>query len=181
MKFNPDRHNRKSIRLKGYNYTNNGLYFITISINSKLCLLGNIKDGKLELFESGIMIQNEWLNLEKRFENTLGNKYSWGVKLHNFIIMPNHFHGIIEIKNNNSIEAIPCGCPDIIGGFKSITTNKYIEMVYSGKAETFNKKLWQRNYYEHIIKNEERYNLIDNYIKTNVHKWNEDKFYYTEI
>jgi len=155
------------------------------------------------------MIEKEWLNLENQFNN---------IKLHNFVVMPNHFHWIIEIKNNDVVGAIPCVCPEnrvnnlnnnvnnlndrvntrftptggkfnynknsiswIIQAFKSITTNKYIKMVYNWKAETFYKKLWQTNFYENIIRDERWYDLIYEYIENNVLKWNEDKFYYTEI
>lgn len=89
MKFNSDRHKKKSIRLKNHNYSENGLYFITISIKDKLCLFGEIKNDENILFDSGKMIKRLWLNLEKEFEN---------IKLHNFVVMPNHFHWIIENK-----------------------------------------------------------------------------------
>ena len=89
MNYNPDIHKRKSLRLKEYDYSREWIYFITISIQSQLCLLWEIKCWNLILFDSWEMIKNEWLNLENRFKN---------IKLHNFVIMPNHFHWIIEIK-----------------------------------------------------------------------------------
>jgi REP element-mobilizing transposase RayT len=70
---------------------------------------------------------------------------------------------------------------NIIWAFKSETTNAYIKLVYQSKANSFNKKLWQRNFYEHIIRNEKEYFKIVEYIENNVEKWEEDKFYYTEI
>ncbi|MFK7779834.1 MAG: transposase [Candidatus Gracilibacteria bacterium] len=204
MKFNPDIHKRKSIRLKDHDYSGEGLYFITISIKDKLCLFGEIRNDVLELFDSGKMIEKYWLELENKFDN---------VKLHDFVVMPNHFHGVIEIKSNNDCNkcrGIPCVCHDVnvdnnkrvntrftpTGGkfkycknsisgiiqyFKSITTNNYIQNVYNNNRPSFNKKLWQRNFYEHIIRNEESYLKIIDYINTNPQKWNEDKFYYTEI
>ena len=188
MKFNPDIHHRKSIRLKNYEYFNNWLYFITIAIQNKLCLFWNIENSRIKLFESWKMIEKEWLNLEKRFNN---------IKLHNFVVMPNHFHLIIEIENNvnnlnNRVNTrfTPTGWKFnynknsiswIVQAFKSITTNKYIKMVHNWKAETFYKKLWQTNFYENIIRDEKWYNLIYEYIENNVLKWDEDKFYYTEL
>ncbi len=164
MKFDPNKHHRKSIRLKDYDYTSEGLYFITICVQNRLCILWEIISWKLQLFESWLIVQDEWNKLEKRFEN---------IKLHNFIVMPNHFHGIIEIVDKN----IDTRIWDIVGWFKSITTNKYIKMVNVWKAKAFPKRLWQRNYYEHIIRNQESYNNIDQYISMNVEKWSEDTFH----
>ncbi len=164
MKFNPNKHHRKSIRLKEYDYTNEWLYFITICVQNRLCILWEITAWKQQLFESWLMVQNEWNKLEQRFED---------IKLHNAVVMPNHFHGIIEIVD----KSIDTKVWDIIGWFKSITTNQYIKMVNEGKAEPFPKRLWQRNYYEHIIRNQESYNNIDQYISMNVERWDEDTFH----
>lgn len=200
--------NRQSIRLKNFDYSSEWLYFITISAHNKLCLFWEILDWNFKIFDSWKMIKNEWLNLEQKYEN---------IKLHNFVVMPNHFHWIIEIigENDNcdkneifltgthkghpyiikkqNVGAIPCGCPendlsknkitiwDIIWRFKSITTNEYIKNVKNNNWIAFNKILWQRNYYEHIIRNEESYNKIVEYIENNPKKWDEDKFYYKEI
>lgn len=156
------------------------------------------------IFDSWKMIVNEWKELENKYKN---------IKLHDFVVMPNHFHGIIEILDNDCelhrtrqarhpyvkncenvlVGAIPCGCPkndfpknqntiwNIIWWFKSITTNEYIKNVENNNWIAFNKKLWQRNYYEHIIRNQESYNKIVEYIQNNPQKWDEDKFYYTEF
>lgn len=196
--------NRKSIRLKNFDYSSEWLYFITISAHNKLCLFWEILDWNFKIFDSWKMIKNEWLNLEQKYEN---------IKLHNFVVMPNHFHWIIEIigENNNCdiCRGRPCVCPNntntlervntrftptgwqfnynkksisaIIQRFKSITTNEYIKNVRNNNWIAFNKILWQRNYYEHIIRNEESYNKIVEYIENNPKKWDEDKFYYTEI
>ena len=210
MKFDRNIHKRKSIRLKKYDYSSEWLYFVTISIKDKLCLLWNISDSNLELFESWKMIEKYWLDLENKFNN---------IKLHNYIVIPNHFHGIIEIKEKNkncdckkqgnhkgypydkfqNVGAMPCACPNseinrnnknrkyqntiwnIIGWFKSITTNEYIKNVKNNNWLPFNKKLWQRNYYEHIIRNEKSYLQIIEYIENNHLKWDEDRFYYIEI
>jgi len=207
MKLNQDINKRKSIRSKGYDYSREWLYFITIWIKDRLCLFWKIKDNNLKLFDSWIMIERYWLELENKFEN---------VKLHNFIVMPNHFHGVIELKNYNKMycRGEPCVRPKnndwnnfdtnigvntrftptggkfeynknwipwIIQYFKSVTTNAYIKNVHKNKWLPFNKKLWQRNYYEHIIKNEKAFSNIINYINNNPLKWNEDKFYYISI
>ena len=87
MVSNPDIHHRRSIRLKGYDYSQAGLYFITICTQNRLCLFGEIENGEMILNNAGIMIEHQWQELIYHFDN---------IKLHEFIVMPNHFHGIIE-------------------------------------------------------------------------------------
>ena len=87
MVSNPDIHHRRSIRLKGYDYSQAGLYFITICTQNRLCLFGEIENGEMILNDPGIMIEHQWQELIYCFDN---------IKLHEFIVMPNHFHGIIE-------------------------------------------------------------------------------------
>jgi len=200
MKYNPNKHKRKSIRLKGYDYSQAGLYFITICVQNRACLLGNIIDGKMNLNDAGVMVENEWLALVKRFSN---------IKLHEYIVMPNHFHAILEITDdpvgatlvvapNNAVDQQLRGYPswvpqrrpqrisqsvmankktlgNMVGAFQSITTNEYIREVKNNNWQRFDKKLWQRNYWEHIIKNESDYNRIANYIIENPVKWERDK------
>lgn len=186
MKFNPDIHKRETRRLKNYDYSSEWLYFLTIAIKDKLCLFGEIKNNRINLFESGKMIKKLWLELEEDFEN---------IKLYDFIVMPNHFHWIIEIIKNETDNRVntrftPTGgefhynknsISSIIQAFKSKTTNKYIKLVYENKTNPFYKKLWQKDFYEHIIRNEKSYLKILEYIINNPVKWEEDKFYYTEI
>ena len=191
MKFNPDVHNRKSLRLEKYDYSSEWLYFLTISIKDKLCLFWEIKNDKIEIFDAWKMVEKYWLELENDFKN---------IVLHDYVIMPNHFHWIIEIKyndekwieNNKRVNTrfTPTGgkflynknsISSIIQAFKSKTTHQYIQWVYDNNWNIFNKKLWQKDFYEHIIRNEESYLKITEYINNNVLKWEEDKFYYTEV
>ncbi|HHB79547.1 MAG TPA: transposase [Saprospiraceae bacterium] len=163
MKYNPKKHHRRSIRLKGYDYSKAGLYFITICAEGRKCLLGKVVDGKMYLNPAGKMIEEEWLKLVQRFPN---------VKLHDYVVMPNHFHAILEI-NTSSGKTLG----DMMKAFKSITTVKYIEGVKKKNWPRFNGRLWQRNYWEHIIKTERAYQNISNYIIKNPEKWNTDKFH----
>ena len=87
MKYNPDIHHRRSIRLKGYDYSQAGLYFVTICTQNQLCLFGEIKNDEIISNDAGKMVEHQWQNLICRFDN---------IKLHKFIVMPNHFHGIVE-------------------------------------------------------------------------------------
>ncbi|MBP6447981.1 MAG: hypothetical protein KA341_14345 [Saprospiraceae bacterium] len=201
MKYNPEIHKRKSIRLKGYDYSQAGLYFITICVQNRECLFGNIENGEMILNDAGKIIDTEWLNLKNRFPN---------IEFHEYIAMPNHFHGILEIvgatlvvaqneinvvaqndgiannvlSDNQHEKGQPQGIAptaktigDMMDAFKSITTVEYIRGVKNLGWKPFDGKLWQRNYYEHIIRNEQSYQTISNYILNNPAKWQEDKFY----
>ncbi len=88
IKYNPDVHHRCYIRLKGYDYSQAGLYFITICTQNQLCLFGEVENGNMQSNVAGKMVKQQWQGLVHRF-NT--------IKLHEFIVMPNHFHGIIEL------------------------------------------------------------------------------------
>ena len=170
--------NRHSIRLKNYNYSKSGLYFITICTENRECLYGDIIDGKMVLNNVGNIIEKIWNKISERFNN---------VELDEFQIMPNHIHGIIVIVGAGFMPArgwattrvaptaVDTTVGDIIGTFKSLTTNEYIMNVKNHNWPSFDKRLWQRNYYEHIIRNEYSLNKIRQYIKNNPTNWNEDR------
>jgi REP element-mobilizing transposase RayT len=139
------------------------------------------------LNDAGKMIEKEWLLLKQRFT---------AIELEAFIVMPNHFHAILNIVgetlvvapnqtidpiDNNKIKGQPQGIAptnktvgEIIGAYKSITTNQYIWGVKNKNWKRFDKKLWQRNYWEHIIQNERSYQNISRYIKSNPKNWQND-------
>lgn len=208
MKYDPLKHHRHSIRLKGYDYSSEGLYFLTLCCQDRVCLFGEIKNGEMILNDAGKMIENEWIKLPARFKN---------IKLHEYVIMPNHFHSIIEIvgaslvgapgRNEQGIASperattrvaptrvaptgiAPTGIApteeitstptnktvgDIMDAFKSITTVEYIRGVKTYNWLAFNKRLWQRNYWEHIIRNQEAHEKISGYILNNSAKWEDD-------
>ena len=176
-KYNPEIHHRRSIRLKDYDYSQAGAYFVTICIQGKVCLLGDIADGVMALNDAGEMVEKWWYKLPEKF--SLSN---W-----TDVVMPNHFHGIIKI-----VGADLCVCPDnrnkninqgehtgsplhrIVQWFKTMTTNEYIYGVKQYNWQPFSGKLWQRNYYEHIIRNEDELNKIREYIIRNPAIWDED-------
>ena len=235
MTYNPQLHHRRSIRLKGYDYSQEGLYYITICVQNRECLFGDITVGAYpcgRLNEAGIMVEKQWLALTDRFPN---------VQLHEYVIMPNHFHGILEIVPDvganvgvgivgANVGAIPCGRPldndgrpkldndghplddgdgrpllnnenqldndrplngrscigqpqghaptgakrktvgDMMDAFKSITTVEYIRGVKNMGWPSFNGKLWQRDYYEHIIRDYDSFVRISEYIRDNPRK-----------
>jgi len=178
MKYNPLIHNRRSIRLKGYDYSKAGAYFITICCEDRLHRFGKVVDDEMILNESGKIAYNEWINLSDRFSN---------FKLDVFQIMPNHMHGIIVLSNvgatlavareedNQATARVAPTIANIIGAYKSIVSNACLQL-YKSHNKIMG-KLWQRNYYEHIIRNERAYQNISNYIINNPSKWNEDKFH----
>ena len=148
MKYNSEKHHRRSIRLKGYDYSQSGLYFITICVQNRHCLFGEIENDEMILNEYGKIAATEWINTESIRDN---------IRLHEYIIMPNHIHGIIEIIDRKG---------DCRGELQFAPT-----IIKSLKY-----KIWQRNYYEHIIRNEKSYQRISEYIITNPQKWDIDKF-----
>ena len=235
--YNPKIHHRRSIRLKGYDYSKAGLYFITICCQNRICRFGEIVVSEniptMKLNDAGNMVDEQWLAMVERFPN---------IELHEYGIMPNHFHCILEIVNtqidNNEITigrprgyaptsaptpaptSAPTSAPtpaptsaptstptpappgpsqtntsqtntqtddgkpknktigDMMDAFKSIVTVEYIHGVKNKGWDRFDGKLLQRDYYEHIIRNEQEYQRISDYIINNPSKWKDDKFYY---
>ena len=184
MSYNPKKHHRRSIRLKGYDYSQAGLYFITICCKNKAYLVGNISvEGenippKMILNNAGKIAEECWLDIPKHFPNVI---------LHEHIIMPNHIHGIIELvveknvspyneKNNAEYFrkstkyalAVRCSPSKTIGsvvrGFKIGVTKWF-------RANTDIDTVWQTNYYECIIRNEQSFQNISHYIINNPVKW----------
>jgi len=155
---------------------------LPICTQSRLCLLGNIKNDEMILNDAGRMVAARWLDLTQRFT---------GIDLGECIVMPNHFHGIIELPvgaplvGAQNVDQLQPGQPqgiaptigDIVGAFKSITTNEYIHGVKQHHWSRFDKKLWQRNFYEHIVRDEESCLKISEYIKTNPSTWQNDTYY----
>ena len=147
---------RKQTRLKDYDYSQNGYYFITICTHNRHNLFGEIVGATLcgRPNNPDKMIEKWLLELENKFD---------GVKICEYIIMPNHLHFIISKTGDHA------GSPlrDIVGWFKTMTTNEYIENVKNNMFPPFDKKIWQRNYYEHIIRDESDYIETKEYILNN--------------
>ena len=213
--YDPKIHHRRSIRLKGYDYSQSGLYFITICCQYRACLFGKITVGanrirpEMILNEFGQIAHDEWLKTLEIRNN---------VKLGAFVVMPNHIHGIIEITRrgelhsplelhspNESHSPIESHSPnESHSPIDSHSPNKWGDLIIKGECNSplrgpsntigaivrgykssVTKQLnllnigcvvWQRNYYEHIIRDEKSYHNISNYILNNPAKWAEDKF-----
>jgi REP element-mobilizing transposase RayT len=172
---------RRSIRLKDCDYTSPGAYFVTICIQGRLCLFGDVVNGNMVSNDTGKMIEFWWVELIKKFST---------VQIDSHIIMPNHFHGIIVLvgadlrvcpdedkqKIEKSTTGAHTGAPlsKIVQWFKTMTTNGYIQGVKQSGWLPFSGKLWQRNYYEHIIRNDRELNAIREYIWNNPRNWSSD-------
>jgi len=170
------------MRLKEYDYSQPGAYFVSIVTQGRICRFGEVENGEMILNAAGKMAHEEWLALPKRFPT---------IALGAFVIMPNHSHGIIEINESVGSGLVPDRdgliamtvaqndeispiLGDIIGAFKSITTVKYIRGVKNLGWDTFEKHLWQRNYYEHIIRDQKDWERIHSYIEANPVNWGSD-------
>ncbi|HCE57648.1 MAG TPA: hypothetical protein DER09_07495 [Prolixibacteraceae bacterium] len=206
---------RHSLRLKNYDYSQPGFYFLTLCVQDRLNLFGNFFETDLELNDAGKMVERWFFEMQ--------NKYP-GIRCHEMVVMPNHFHCIVEIlpdfnttgKNATGTDAhatdtdaavtdAHVGAPlrgrpdiapapestknaygpdnkkynatigDMMDWFKTMTTNEYIRGVKNHGWQRFNGKLWQRNYWEHIIRDEAELARIANYIITNPDNWDKDQ------
>ncbi len=160
----------ESARLYGYDYGQNGAYFITICTKNRIHHFGEISNGKMDLTEIGKCARECWSNIPQHFPF---------VELGEFIVMPNHVHGVIVINKTNPNEYQPFyrnqfgpqskNIASIIRGFKvGVTKNaKHIDSEFK----------WQARFHDHIIRNEKSFDNIQNYIINNPLKWKEDTFY----
>lgn len=185
MIITPTYPQRKSIRLQGYDYSQEGLYFVTLCTQGMVCLFGEIMKREMHLNEVGEIAEECWNNIPNHFPH---------IEIFDYIIMPNHIHGILGISvgaNKNSPEEIPFHSPSktigsVIRGFKNGVTKQLKECgllqellanIYSPLQKTMRNSIWQRNYYEHIIRNQEACNSIADYINHNPAKWKNDEYY----
>ena len=178
MPYNPEKHHRRSIRLRNYDYSQTGAYFITLCTQNRECLFGEIIVGangvrpKMILNEYGMIARDEWIKSAAiRFE----------IELDEFVVMPNHFHGIVVIHGRGDrpvapTEYRPGPQPKSIGalvaGFKSAVTKRINQI-----RKTPGIPVWQRNFYDHIIRVENELNRIREYIRYNPMQWEEDEYY----
>ena len=224
-KYDPQKHHRRSIRLRDYDYKQAGAYFITICLQDKECLFGEITDGLMHLNDAGVMIDKWWQKIPEKFPD---------IELGDYQIMPNHFHAIVinvgadpcvrptqsdkddKLINTESttVGADPHVCPDerisnggscieienghisledqlapeggehmgsplhtVVQWFKTMSTNEYIRNVKQNDWPAFNGKLWQRNYFEHIIRDPKSFQHIAKYIYDNPANWETDKLF----
>ena len=140
MKYDPEKHHRQSLRLRYYDYSLEGAYFITICTQHRANLFGAVEHGISMLNQAGVMIEKHWNELESKFPQVeLGTK----------VVMPNHFHGILRIHATRDQNRVCLS--EIVQWFKTMTTNAYIRGVKLSGWKPFDGKIWQRSYHDHII------------------------------
>jgi len=180
MRSNPERCYRRSIRLPKYDYGRPGAYFLTVCTHERRCLFGQITDGEMRLNHLGRIAFDEWLRTGEMRPR---------IRLDAFVVMPNHIHGIIVITDDfcrGTLQRAPTTrraptierfgrptsdtIPTMIRLFKSATTKRINQL-----RSTPGAVVWQRNYYEHVIRNEADWHHIRNYIQANPVRWLEDR------
>ena len=191
MAYDTDKHHRSSARLKTFDYTSNAVYFVTVCANVRTNVFGEIVDGAMRLNDAGKMILEEWNQLPERFP----------IQLDEFIVMPDHIHGILlfvgaglvpappdqrdvqntadqsdgsdvktELNGRATTRVAPTENPvlgAVIGAFKSMTANRYIRGVHEQSWPAFEKRLWQRSYWDRVIRNEGELEETQKYIFEN--------------
>ncbi len=179
---------RKNLRLPDYDYSLDGAYFVTIVTQNRNCLFGSIIDNKMELNAAGLMIDCVCQEIQEFIPQ---------IELSIYQIMPNHLHAIIlinstlnpdpkfkiqdEEESNRNKESnfhsgnAPILLSAIMQRFKSLTTKRYINGVTQFNWPRFDGRLWQRNYYEHVIRGEKDFKTIVDYIISNPQNWEKDE------
>ncbi|HEU0197583.1 MAG TPA: transposase [Nevskiaceae bacterium] len=195
MKTNPAAQRRRRLRLRDYDYAQAGAYFVTICTQGRTCLFGDVANGEMVLNDAGCMVAGWFGRLPDKFAD---------VECDAFVCMPNHVHFIAAIHSTATkpAGADPCvgptdpcirpddqrkgahtgaplrGCaalPTVVQWFKTMTTNEYIKGVEPLGWPAFAGRWWQRNYYEHIVRNEESLSRIRAYIRDNPLRWTLDR------
>jgi len=174
-RYDPNRHHRRSVRLPGYDYAQAGAYFVTLCAHLHECLFGAVVDEQVLLTEFGQVVVEEWHRTAEL------RPY---VRLDSYVVMPNHFHGVIWIVHDRggTMHRAPTeecfGKPvagslsTIVRAFKAAATKRINRM-----RDTPGARVWQRNYYEHVIRTERVLNAIRQYITDNPARWTLDRYH----
>ena len=197
MPYDPQRHRRRSIRWHGYDYAQPGSFFVTICVQHRTCLFGEVVNGDVRLNDAGRTVEWWWAELPARLPD---------IETDAFVVMPNHIHGIVTIlpndpSDNAAFEANgpgedggrhpglplrsasvgagpgarpPVALPDIVHWFKTKTTDDYIRGVKQERWPPFPGRLWQRNYYDRVIRDDRELERIRHYISENPMHWSTD-------
>ncbi|HEX5483196.1 MAG TPA: transposase [Terriglobia bacterium] len=178
MNFGPPHHHRRSIRLRGYDYSLPGTYYVTICIENKQPILGKITEDEMMLYEAGQIAKRAWEMLPQRLSS---------VALDAFVVMRNHVHGIIRIERRTPVVGAPLGIsePNPIRAQQAAplqTLGDIVRVFKSTSAISINRllgrsgrRVWQRNYYEHIVRSWEELEKIRGYIAENPLRWAADR------
>ncbi|MBW2181263.1 MAG: transposase [Deltaproteobacteria bacterium] len=171
----PQLPNRKSNRLSNYDYSNAGAYFITICSKDRKNIFSKINNApavlnsiKTKLTDLGNIIDKQWRDISNQYDN---------VDIDEFIIMPNHIHGIIIINKRTvgtGASPVPTALSKIIDAFKSKCSMEYLKYIKENKLNASG-QIWQRSFYDHVIRNAKSFHKIREYIMNNPLNWDKDK------
>ena len=170
MPYNPDKHHRRSIRLKGYDYAQQGAYFVTMVCERRIHLFGRVVDGEMHLNDFGRIVAEEWERTAELRPNILCGPSA---------VMPDHFHAIVVIAERATSDDQPPAIEQfskpiagslatVVRSFKAAVTKRI-----NDTRQTPGAPVWQRNYYERIIRSEAAYNRVADYIAMNPRRWSE--------
>ena len=167
MIYEPQKHQRRSVQLANYNYAESGAYFVTIVVQNRRCIFGEVVDGKIELNGLGQIVTDEWER---------SHHIRKEIELDRFVVMPNHLHGIVMIRPVGATGRSPSPSGPLkrslgafVAGFKSAVTIRINQLRAPPGLS-----LWQRNYYEHVIRDEESLNRVRQYILDDPARWSLD-------
>ena len=174
MAYDPNKHHRRSVRIKGYDYTQPGVYYITICTEARQCIFGEVIDGQMQLNLLGHLARTCWLEIPNHFPR---------FQLDTFVIMPDHVHGLLAIVDNTPVKTqqrrlptpeklgqpVRGSIPTAIRSYKSAVT-RFIHKF----CETTEVPVWQDGFYESIIRDEESLNCKRQYITNNPQRWGEN-------
>ncbi|MEM6256483.1 MAG: transposase [Cyanobacteria bacterium P01_D01_bin.156] len=180
MRYNPDKHHRRSIRLKGYDYSSPGGYFLTLCTHERKCLFGEIQNGRMILSDWGAIVAEEWKKSAQIRQE---------IELDVWVVMPNHFHGIVFITDvgvsgdssqhphrtdKKGIMPLmkPKSISSLMAGFKSATTKRINQLRNASVTP-----VWQRNYHDRIIRDEAALQTIRQYVRNNPQQWQIDQMH----
>jgi len=169
---------RRSIRLPGYDYRQSGVYFVTLCTYQKAKLFGTVVDGELKLNDLGEVVSEEWQLIPRHRRNVL---------IDQFVVMPNHFHGLVitdscytnESRGHNSLQDVKPPRTLSAGSLGAIVGQFKLAVSRQAKYRRLHpyKSIWQRNYYDHIVRNEASLKDIRRYIVENPARWRDDRLY----
>ncbi len=158
MRYDPDKHHRQSIRLRHYDYSQAGAYFVTICVQDRQTLFGSVVDNEMCLNANGLLAQSAWCQLAERFPD---------IVLDEFVLMPNHLHGILFLPSRRFPNDKIFTLGESVRAFKAVITRIIRQNGQSDFA-------WQRNYFEHIVRDEQDLFRIRQYIANNPATWADD-------
>ena len=152
---------RKRMRWTAFDYSSQGVYFVTIVTKNRTCLFGDVVDGEMLLNDAGSMVQEQYLHLEQSMD---------GLECMDFVVMPNHFHALVYINKGGTIDL-----PLVMKNFKGITTSLYTKGVIENGWSRYDGTLLQKGYWDDIVWNGRMFEFIQRYIYLNPSRWSRDR------